>query len=278
MTQKLTKEFIVKAEDAGNLCDLLHRQSALSKVKIKEALKCGACRIQKKDSKVKKRTRKAKTIVQGGDHLSFHYDPEILALQLPPPELIHDCTRYTVWDKPAGMLSQGTQFADHCSMLRQVELLYERKRQVYLVHRLDREASGLFLVAHDKKTAAQFSLLFQNRLVQKKYLIEVLGNIADGSSGQTGQISSKLDGKPAETTYSVLSYSPATNSSKLLVQINSGRFHQIRRHFASIHHPVMGDPRYGVGNKNKEGLRLRAVILSFVCPISRKFVEYHLVP
>jgi tRNA pseudouridine32 synthase/23S rRNA pseudouridine746 synthase len=58
------------------------------------------------------------------------------------------------------------------------------------------------------------------------------------------------------------------------VQISSGRFHQIRRHFEAIGHPVMGDCRYGKGNKNSAGLRLRAIRLSFTCPLSQRFVDY----
>ena len=88
------------------------------------------------------------------------YKKGILSHTLQPPKIIQDLTHYSVWDKPAGILSQGTQYADHCSMMRQVELLYQNKRQVFLVHRLGREDSGLFLLAHDRKMAAQLSFLF----------------------------------------------------------------------------------------------------------------------
>lgn len=53
------------------------------------------------------------------------------------------------------------------------------------------------------------------------------------------------------------------NTSLLEVSIETGRLHQIRRHLAAIGHPVMGDPRYGEGNKNADGLKLVASRISF---------------
>jgi tRNA pseudouridine32 synthase/23S rRNA pseudouridine746 synthase len=273
MKQRLSFEFLVGAGEDGYLCDLLHQKSGLSKAKIKTALQCGACRVQKKGFKTQKRVRKAKALIQAGDRISFYYDPGILSLQLPAPQLLQDHGNYTIWDKPAGMLSQASPFADHCSMTRQVELLFAKKRPVFLVHRLDREASGLFLLAHDKKSAAQFSAIWRNRLVEKTYLVEVLGELEAEDSG-LNVISTALDGKPAETNYEVLSYCSESNTSRLTVQISSGRLHQIRRHFEAIGHPVMGDSRYGKGNKNSAGLRLRAIRLSFTCPVSHRFVAY----
>jgi tRNA pseudouridine32 synthase/23S rRNA pseudouridine746 synthase len=52
--------------------------------------------------------------------------------------------------------------------------------------------------------------------------------------------------------------------------MGSGRKHQIRRHFDMIGHPVMGDPRYGKGNKNAEGLQLLATSLKFKCPFTHE--------
>jgi len=59
-----------------------------------------------------------------------------------------------------------------------------------------------------------------------------------------------------------------------MVQIRTGRLHQIRRHFDLIGHPVMGDPRYGTGNKNKEGLQLEADQLRFICPFAKREVVF----
>ncbi len=55
--------------------------------------------------------------------------------------------------------------------------------------------------------------------------------------------------------------------------IETGRQHQIRRHLESIGHPVLGDPRYGAGNKNRDGMRLAAVFLAFEEPFTGEAIE-----
>ena len=80
-----------------------------------------------------------------------------------------------------------------------------------------------------------------------------------------------LGGKPAITEYKAVSYDPPSNTTQVDVIIRTGRKHQIRRHFEMIGFPVMGDPRYGEGNKNTEGMKLTATVLEFECPISGKY-------
>ena len=60
------------------------------------------------------------------------------------------------------------------------------------------------------------------------------------------------------------------NVSEIDVTLHTGRLHQIRRHFEAIGCPVLGDPRYGKGNKNREGLKVNACSLCFTCPVSGK--------
>ncbi len=71
-------------------------------------------------------------------------------------------------------------------------------------------------------------------------------------------------------------YDARKNTSAVDVVIQTGRRHQIRRHFDGIGHPVMGDPAYGSGNKNSEGLRLAAISLTFRCPFSREKMVFEL--
>ena len=78
----------------------------------------------------------------------------MLALAPLQPDLISDQYRYSVWHKPVGLMTQGTGFGDHCSLLRQAELFFKSRRGVFPVHRLDREAAGIVILAHDKKATA----------------------------------------------------------------------------------------------------------------------------
>jgi tRNA pseudouridine32 synthase/23S rRNA pseudouridine746 synthase len=132
------------------------------------------------------------------------------------------------------------------------------------------------LIAHTSGTAAALSALFEKNMMVKRYRAQVLGIV--GEVNTEGRIDYSLDGKTAVTEYRVISCDPERNCSLVEVVIRTGRLHQIRRHFDMIGHPVMGDPRYGKGNKNAEGMQLVAVSLEFLCPVTRREVEIGLPP
>ena len=243
--------------------------SGLSKGAVKDAMAKGAVQVPR-GGKGAHRLRRVKAAVRPGDVLELHYDTDLLALVPPEPRLVRDATRWSAWVKPAGLLSQGTPFGDHASLLRQAELRLDRP--AFLVHRLDREAEGVMLVAHDAPTAAALSKLFHENRVEKRYRAEVLGDVA-AVHGREGTIETPLDGKSAVTRWRVVSYDQEADATTLDVTIETGRQHQIRRHLESIGHPVLGDPRYGSGNKNREGLRLAAVFLAFDDPGTGERVE-----
>lgn len=256
----------VTAEQAGqDAASLLSQLSQLPKQRIKDAMTKGAVVLKRKHGK---RLRRATEKLQSGDLITLHYDEQILATK--PPEgcyCLHQSKTYSVWFKPAGLMSQGTAFGDHLALLRLVEL--QLNKPVYLVHRLDRETSGLMLIAHTGPTAAKLSRLFEQHEIRKTYEASVLGETLAAASIET-----PLDGKTAITHYQRLSYDPISQQSRILVQLETGRLHQIRRHLAAVGHPVIGDPRYGQGNKNKEGLQLVATELAFRCPDTQKRVVF----
>lgn len=148
---------------------------------------------------------------------------------------------------------------------------------MHLVQRLDREAGGLLVVAHDQGAAARLGLQLQRAEVDKAYVAEVLGDLA-AAHGEAGEVAVPLDRKPALTRWRVLAWDPARRVSLVELRILTGRRHQIRRHLEILGHPVMGDPRYGRGNKNREGLRLAAVGLAFRDPASGRPVALRLDP
>jgi tRNA pseudouridine32 synthase/23S rRNA pseudouridine746 synthase len=250
--------------------DFLAQASGLAKARIKDAMVKGAVLLKR--GKTTKRLRRATFTLMAGDTLKLAYDAEILAREAPVATCLQDLKHYSVWIKPAGLLSQGNDFGDHCALLRQAELFFKSTRPVFLVHRLDREAAGLMLVAHTPKGAAALSTLFREGRINKVYQAEVLGCPAEPQ----GSIAAALDGKPARTTYRVLASHPEQHSATLEVIIHTGRRHQIRRHLALIGHPVLGDPRYGSNNKNTAGLQLTAVALGFICPLRKKAVTFAL--
>ncbi len=244
----------------------------LSKGRLKDAMAKGAVMLL---SKPQKRLRRVQAMLRAGDKISLHYDDDLLQRQCPPPQLLADERQYSIWFKPAGMLSQGNEWGDHLALLRAAEQFFQPARQVYLVHRLDREASGLVIIAHTKHAAAAFSQRIAERAINKDYLIRVKGALPDALLS-AAVLNMPLDGKDATTRFSLRRYDAITDSSWLDVELITGRKHQIRRHFSAAGYPVIGDPQYGHGSRQGESLALQAVRLGFVCPVKRRAVEFSL--
>lgn len=267
--QRLSCRHRVVPGDPPGAADVLAKATGLSKGAVKDAMRKGAVHVGRA-GRSPNRLRRETATVRPGDVLEIHYDAALLALEPPEATLVRDAGRWSAWGKPAGLLSQGTEFGDHASLLRQVEKKLDRP--VFLVHRLDREVAGLVLVAHDPEAAAALSALLREAKVVKRYHAEVVGDV-EADRGREGTIEIPLDGKAARTSFRVLSRDADRNTTTLEVTIETGRHHQIRRHLEAIGHPVLGDPRYGAGNKNREGMRLSAVYLAFREPFTGEGVE-----
>jgi len=257
---RITAHHIAETESA--LADFLTIKSGLSKMKIKDCMAKGGVWVQRR-GKREERCRKATTKLTPGDRVGLYFDQDILNCKPAVPNLIADHEEYSVWEKPAGVLSQGTRFGDHCSLLRLAQQSFTPPRLSFPVHRLDREASGLVLIAHTAKAARALSLLWQNRQVEKEYEVTVKGILVQRD---LGTIALPLDGKEARTDYQVIACDLHEENSLLRVSLLTGRLHQIRRHCAMAGFPVIGDPKYGTNNKNTAGLALRAIRIAFDCP------------
>ena len=156
--------------------------------------------------------------------------------------------------KSSGLLSQpglGPELAD--SLISRAQ---ERWPEVRLVHRLDRDTSGLILLARDATTHRALSAAFAERRVRKTYLAMVQGLPADRGGiidqplariatrpPRYGVVPLECGGKSAFTRWRVLRR--FVGSSLLLLQPRTGRSHQLRVHLAALGHPVLGDPLYG---------------------------------
>lgn len=252
--------------------DALAEASGLSRQRIKDAMSKGACWWTHKGKQV--RLRRATRELKPGTRLQLYYDEQVLARKPEPPELLADNGRYSVWFKPHGLLAQGSQWGDHCSLLRWAEV--HLKRPCHLVHRLDGDAAGLMLIAHDSKAAAALSQCFSGRTMTKHYQARVTGAL-DASDRV---LDTPIDGKPASSRITTLSIDSidstdeANQTSLLHVSIETGRKHQIRRHLAGIGHPIVGDRLYG--RPARQPLQLLAVYLEFDCPLNRQRVTLEL--
>lgn len=249
---------------------LAHSDKSLSKAQLKQAIGKGALWLTR--GKHTQRLRRIKKTLQHGDELHFYYNESVLSSVVAEASLISDEKDYSIWYKPFGMLSQGSKWSDHCTVSRFAQQYFTPERSVFIVHRLDRAATGLILIAHSKKAAKALSSIFEERTnkdnkLEKYYEIIVHG---DHSKNEQPQVITKsIDGKSARSTFTCLAYDKTKHQSLIKVKIDSGRKHQIRIHAASIGLPVVGDRLHGIADKNEnKNLQLCAVSLSFICPLA----------
>jgi 23S rRNA pseudouridine955/2504/2580 synthase len=131
-----------------------------------------------------------------------------------------------------------------------------------LVHRLDRDTSGLLVLARQGPALKDLQLLFREREVEKTYFLWVKGvwrggpRVVDlpllretGGNGERIVVVNRTEGKPSRTRFEPLVVK--SDKSLLIAYPETGRTHQIRVHAASIGHPIIGDKKYGYSNKNQ---------------------------
>lgn len=209
-----------------------------------------------------------------------------------PFEILYEDRDVIVIDKPAGLLTTHTKLVGRIA--RETQLTaenilndYVRKgqlrssRRVWLVHRLDRETSGVMMFAKSEAVAEKFRADWNN-LTEKTYLARVEGVLADERGAfesylrddpKTMKVFSVKDGKFgkfARTEWRKLSVEDGTTLVE--VALKSGRKNQIRVHFADAGHPVVGDAKYG-GLKASR-LYLHAKALKFRHPFTDEWLGF----
>ncbi|MBT7608322.1 MAG: RluA family pseudouridine synthase [Bacteriovoracaceae bacterium] len=245
------------------LVDILAEKSNLSKSLIKKLMMYGA--VHQTYKKKRKRIRKAKTKLNLGDVVECYFDPKIPLDHDYEFTPLYETKHYGIYLKPAGILSQGTDYGDKSSIFRHVEKL---RKKAYLVNRLDKETEGLVIVAYDSRTQNFFQEMWKKG-VTKKYQAIVLGELEE-----KGTFDFKINTKESTTHYECIK--TIDNKSYVDISIETGRKHQIRIHFSKAGFPVIGDPKYGKGNKNRDGLQLISYLLEFTDPYTNKMVKVSL--
>lgn len=250
---------------------ILSERTDLSQQRIKAAMKKGALWIE--DDKGIRRLRRADTVPPRDSTIHFYYAPDVLDTIPPTPTLISDKKEYSIWFKPPDMLSQGSKWGDHCTINRWIETNmpfdHHPQRNCFVVHRLDKAARGLMMIAHKKNVAAKLSGLFEGRKIDKRYHVVIEGAFPTGEQ----EIKTEIEGKFAHSIARSIEYSEKKNRSLVEVQIKTGRKHQIRIHMSGMGLPVVGDRLHGIASAQgnlKEALQLCAYSLDYVCPVSNQ--------
>lgn len=168
-------------------------------------------------------------------------------------DIIFENEDLIAFNKPSGLLSIPDRYNDLLPCL--LNEAQKKYGKLFVVHRLDKDTSGLICFAKNEASHRYFSRLFQDRKVTKFYLAIVQGiplkpafsikAPIDAHPVQKGRMCISKKGKPAHTDYEIIRM--WKNFSLLKVQIHTGRTHQIRVHLQHIGHPVVGDAFYGSG-------------------------------
>ena len=192
------------------------------------------------------------------------------------PKVIHETSSFLVIYKPAGLLSvPGLTDAPSVE-----SILKTQYPEVYMVHRLDMDTSGVMVVALTQEAYHHLQQQFLERTVQKEYVAllenEIIGSgniklpLRPDLTDRPRQVVDSEYGKPAYTEYQAL------GDCRILLIPHTGRTHQLRVHCAhhlGLNNPIKGDPLYGREKANR--LYLHAELLSFYDPETGERLSFH---
>ncbi len=247
------------AAQLADACDL-------SLAEVSDAAAKGAVWQVKAGSRSKpRRIRDIEQAVSLGDVIFINYHQEVLEQKALAPQLVSDQGNYSIWYKPSGMLSQGTRWSDHTTITFTASEISSKKS--LLVHRLDRAACGLILLAHTKNAQKALCALFERGGIGKIYRVQVIGKV---EQSLPWTIDALVDGKKARTVVQKADRPNEENYTTLTVSIETGRKHQIRSHLAAAGYPVVGDRLFDPQRDHNTDLQLAACELHFTCPFNGK--------
>lgn len=265
----------------------------ISRSKIQNAIKSGKVLV---NSQIKKPSY----VLKEGDRVEFENLIEEKSLSIEPEniplEIVWEDENMAVVNKPSGMLTHPTPLETSKTLVN--ALLYKYGKEGLsdlngefrygIVHRLDRNTSGLLMIAKNNKTHEYLANLIKNHEMTKKYHAVLKGDyplendIIEEPIGRHKTQPHKMavipEGKPSTTILKVLErFKEATYVELTLV---TGRTHQIRVHTSFKHYPVFNDTLYGAGQgkiKTQEQV-LQSFYLKFAKPFSAEIIELEIPP
>lgn len=195
--------------------------------------------------------------------------------------VLYEDAHFVVIDKPAGLLSVSTNFQKEDTAFAMLKRYYKNKN-VYVIHRLDQDTSGVMLFAFTEEATEKLKVLFEKHDIVRRYCAIVEGYPAtdegtwqsylweDGKYFVHSSPHPCLNGELAITHYKVVK--KRRQFCRLDVTLETGKKNQIRVHCKNAGHPVAGDKKYGAKTDYIDRLCLHACHLEFVHPITEKNV------
>jgi len=275
------------ADETGVRLDsfVSHRQSQLSRTFTQKLIAEGCITVNG-------RAAKASQKLDAGDEISIKIpppEPSHLEAEDIPLNIVYEDDDLLVIDKPAGLTIHPAPGNPSHTLVNAVLAHFpdlprssDELLRPGIVHRLDKDTSGLIIVAKNRQALKILSAQFKAHSVTKIYLVLVRGHLSpqrgfieapigrDPRNRQRMAVADK--GKEARTEYRVIKY--VNDCSLLEVRLETGRTHQIRVHLAAIGYPIIGDATYGVKSAHLSRQFVHAHKLGFKLPSSEKYVEF----
>ena len=206
-------------------------------------------------------------------------------------EIIYQDQHLVVCNKPANLPVHKNDFMPHDAPYLTKQIGQTLNKSVYNVHRLDSKTSGLIVLALTPEIAKHLTLQFERKEVIKTYYALVKGNPESGTFNENVLIKKRGKKKPAVTHFRTIQsiktntcYKEFQDIALSLVEINpeTGRWHQIRQHFAMRRYDILGDTHHGDWTLNriiteKTGIKrlfLHAGQLTFTHPVSQQKISF----
>ena len=280
---------VVEAAEAGARCDVaVAKLSGASRGAVALAIRAG-------DVKLNGTVPKPAMAVAEGDVLEFAIATAV-ALEAKPEDIaldiVYEDDALLVVDKPAGMVTHPAHGARDGTLvnalLAHAGSLPGDPLRAGLVHRLDRDTSGLLVVAKTPETLGLLGKAMMRRAIRRTYLGLVTGipehpkGTVDGALGRDPhnrlRHALRADGKPAVTHYALRE--KLRDAAELEFVLETGRTHQIRVHMAALGHPIVNDPVYGRVDERLDlpGQALHAWRLAFEHPLTREPLAFEAAP
>jgi 23S rRNA pseudouridine1911/1915/1917 synthase len=281
---------VVTAEQAGTRADVLVASlSGASRSRVAQSAKRG-------DVRVNGASAKPSRPLEAGDVLEFEI-PQLSAIVAQPEaielDILYEDPDLIVLDKPAGMVTHPAQGATAGTLVNALLAhvgsdLPGNALRPGLIHRLDRDTSGLLVVAKRQASLDALTTAMKARRIAREYLGLVRGvpshprGTIEGPIGRDRRNRLKFaivaDGKPAITHYELREAFP--NHAELVFRLDTGRTHQIRVHCAAFGHPILNDPVYGRTEARFQlpGQALHAWRLAFEHPSSGALMKFEAAP
>jgi 23S rRNA pseudouridine1911/1915/1917 synthase len=228
-------------------------------------------------------------LLKAGDILEVTFPPEDISEKIQgediPLDIVYEDSDVLVLNKPAGMNTIPSREHPKGSLANAIIGYYDKNQissTVHIVTRLDRQTSGLLLVAKHRHVHHLFTIQQNKKTVKRRYEAFVEGRLDNKQGSIIAPIGRKsdsiierevrCDGKYASTHYEVLG--EYDEFSHLSLDLETGRTHQIRVHLTHIGHPLLGDDLYGGKVDRLERQALHCVQLSFYHPLCKKEMNF----